>query len=144
MVPFDGKGEKGIAAYGRLSGSQTDRNLIDFYADGGVKVTGFWARRPNDSFAFGIAYARISSSARNFDQDTTNFGTPTAVRDYEAVLEATYVAQVAPGWTVQPDIQYIFHPGGGVTDPASAGGQRIADALVLGMRTTLQWGAADK
>lgn len=144
LVPFDGKGETGIAAYGRLSGSQSDRNLIAFYADGGVKVSGFWAARPNDSFAFGFGYAGISSSARDFDQDTLNFGTATARRDYEAVLEATYVARVAPGWTVQPDIQYIFHPGGGASDPASASGARIANALVLGMRTTLQWGASGK
>jgi carbohydrate-selective porin OprB len=55
----------------------------------------------------------------------------------------TYAAQIATGWTVQPDIQYIVHPGGGATDPNSATGQRIPDALVFGMRMTVQWGDRD-
>jgi len=143
LVPFDSKGEKGIAAFGRVHTTQSDRNAIDFYADGGINVSGFWSARPNDSISFGIGYARISSAARGFDQDTLNFGTPTAIRSYEAVLEATYAAQIATGWTVQPDIQYIVHPGGGATDPNSATGQRIPDALVFGMRMTVQWGDRD-
>ncbi len=72
-----------------------------------------------------------------------NFGTPTAIRSYEAVLEANYSAQIAAGWTVQPDVQYIMHPGGGSTDPNSASGQRIPDALVFGLRMTVQWGERD-
>jgi carbohydrate-selective porin OprB len=44
---------------------------------------------------------------------------------------------------VQPDIQYIMHPGGGASDPNSPSGQRIPDALVLGVRMTVQWGARD-
>ena len=62
---------------------------------------------------------------------------PTAVRNYEAVLEATYSHQIARGWTVQPDIQYIMHPGGGASDPNSPSGQRIPDALVFGVRMTV-------
>jgi porin len=143
LMPFDAKGATGIAAFGRLQVTQSDRNHVDLYADGGVNITGFWSARPNDSISVGAGYARISSAVRGFDQDTNAFGTPTAVRDYEAVLEATYSAQLAPGWTVQPDIQYIFHPGGGATDPNSITGQRIPNALVLGMRMTVQWGDRD-
>jgi porin len=144
LVPFDVKGEKGIAGYGRMHATQSDRNTVDFSADGGVNVSGFWAARPDDSISVGLSYARISSAARGFDQDTVSFGTPTAVRSYEAVLEATYSAQVARGWTVQPDVQYVMHPGGGASDPNSASGQRIPDALVLGVRMTLQWGVRDQ
>ena len=95
------------------------------------------------AFPLGLSYARISSAARGFDQDTVNFGTPAAMRSYEAVLEASYSAQIARGWTVQPDVQYVMHPGGGASDPNSPSGQRIPDALVLGMRMTLQWGVRD-
>ncbi len=143
LVPFDPKGEKGIAAFGHLQVTQPDRNTVDFYADGGINVSGFWSARPDDSISVGFAYARISSAASGFDQDTASFGTPTAVRNYEAVLEATYSAQIARGWTVQPDVQYIMHPGGGATDPNSASGQRIPDAFVLGIRMTVQWGVRD-
>jgi porin len=144
LVPFDPKGEKGIAAFGRLHATQSDRNTIDFYADGGVNVSGFSAARPDDSISVGLAYARISSAASGFDQDTASFGTPTAIRDCEAVLEASYSAQIARGWIVQPDIQYIMHPGGGATNPNSASGQRIPDALVFGVRMTVQWGVRDQ
>jgi porin len=144
LVPFDAKGEKGIAGYGRMHATQSDRNTVDFSADGGVNVSGFWPARPDDSISFGLSYARISSAARGFDQDTVNFGTAAAVRSYEAVLEATYSAQIARGWTVQPDVQYVMHPGGGASDPNSPSGQRIPDALVLGMRMTLQWGVRDQ
>ena len=140
LLPFDAKGEKGIAAFGRLHATQSDRNTVDFYADGGINVSGFWPARPNDSISLGFGYARISSAARGFDQDTVNFGTPTAIRSYEAVLEANYSAPIATGWIVQPDVQYIMHPGGGSTDPNSASGQRIPDALVFGLRMTVQWG----
>jgi porin len=143
LVPFDPKGEKGIAAFGRLQVTQSDRNTVDFYTDGGVNVSGFSSVRPDDTISMGFAYARISSAASGFDQDTANFGAPTAIRSYEAVLEATYLAQIARGWTVQPDIQYIIHPGGGATDPNSPSGQRIPDALVFGVRMTVQWGVRD-
>lgn len=143
LLPFDPKGEKGIAALGRLHATQSDRNTIDFYADGGVNVSGFSSTRPDDTISVGFSYARISSAASGFDQDTANFGAPTAIRSYEAVLEATYLAQIAHGWTVQPDIQYIMHPGGGATDPNSPSGQRILDALVFGLHMTVQWGVRD-
>ncbi len=143
LVPFDPKGEKGIAAFGRLQVTQADRNTVDFYADGGINISGFWSAWPDDSISVGAGYARISSAARGFDQDTASFGMPAAVRNYEAVLEATYSHQIARGWTVQPDIQYIMHPGGGASDPNSPSGQRIPDALILGVRMTVQWGARD-
>ena len=34
------------------------------------------------------------------------------VRDYETNLELTYVAQIVPGWTVQPVLTHIWHPSG--------------------------------
>jgi porin len=143
LVPFDPKGGTGIAAFGRLQVTQSDRNVVDFYADGGINTSGFWTARPNDSISVGAGYARISSPARGFDLDTIAFGTPTAVRSYEAVLEATYSAQLAPGWVMQPDVQYIVHPGGGATDANSISVQRIPNALVLGTRLTVQWGDRD-
>lgn len=140
LLPLDSKGEKGVGAFARVNGTQSDRNQIDFYADAGLNITGFWNRRPNDSISVGVGYARISSAARGYDQDLNAFGMPTAVRDYEAVFEATYSAQIAKGWTLQPDFQYIMHPNGGGTDPNSTSGRRIPDAIVIGARMTVQFG----
>lgn len=41
LVPFDAKGATGIAAFGRLQATQSDRSAVDFYADCGVNVSGF-------------------------------------------------------------------------------------------------------
>ena len=43
-----------------------------------------------------------------------------------------------PGFTVQPDFQYVFHPGAhGVADPID--GAPIRDAAVFGVRATIHY-----
>ena len=37
---------------------------------------------------------------------------------------------------VQPDVQYVFKPGGGLANPNNPG-QRIGNELVLGVRTNI-------
>lgn len=61
------------------------------------------------------------------------------VRSYELALELTYQAQIIPGWTVQPDFQYIFRPSGGVIDPINPLVGRIPDAAVFGVRTMVSF-----
>jgi porin len=92
--------------------SPSDRNLVDLQVDAGIVFAGLIPNRPDDRFGGSAIYARFSDSARAFDQDQINFGLPGTVRDYEANLELSYVAQIIPGWTVQPDFQYIWHPSG--------------------------------
>jgi Carbohydrate-selective porin, OprB family len=48
------------------------------------------------------------------------------IQDFEANLELTYLAQVVPGWTVQPVLTYVWHPDGGASS---------ANALVIGVRS---------
>jgi len=52
------------------------------------------------------------------------FGLPGFVRDYEANLELSYMAQIVPGWTVQPDLQFVWHPSGDASRNAIVGGVR--------------------
>jgi porin len=40
---------KGVALFGRVIGAPSDRNLIDFYADGGVTFSGMIRSRPDDA-----------------------------------------------------------------------------------------------
>ena len=44
-----------------------------------------------------------------------------------------------PGFTVQPDAQVIANPGGGIPNPLRADPRPIRDAVVLGMRATIQY-----
>ena len=55
-------------------------------------------------------------------------GTQTPLPDYEDIFEVTYQANIAPWLSVQPDLQYIIHPGGS---------SRYDDALVIGARTVV-------
>jgi porin len=86
-----------------------------------------------------VAYARIGDAATGLDRDARFFsGTSRPVRDYEMAVELTYRAQVTPWWTVQPDLQFILHPGGHVPDPTDPVGLRpTRDAVVLGVRTAI-------
>lgn len=132
---------KGVAIFARVSASPQDRNQISFYVDGGITFAGLIPGRPDDSFGASASYARISGRARGLDRDAVNFGaTGYPIRDYEGQLEVTYVAQIVPGWTVQPDFQYIFHPGGNVPNPRILSGVTpIRNAAVFGLRTTINY-----
>ena len=48
--PLGGDAESGIAVFSRISASPSDRNLVDFYVDGGIVFSGMIAGRPNDKF----------------------------------------------------------------------------------------------
>jgi len=117
----------------------SDRNLISFYVDGGAGIKGLLPGRADDVFTFGVAYAKISNDAAALDQDTLTFnGPPYPIRDEEMVFEASYQAQIAPWWTVQPDLQYIVHPGGNVPDPNNPNAT-LGNALVVGVRSTIKF-----
>jgi porin len=126
--------EQGVNVFMRVGGAPSDRNLVTWYADGGFGFKGPLVERPDDVLTVGVAYGRISNQAALADRLA---GPPNPVRDHEALVEASYTISVIPGWTVQPDLQYVIHPGGNVAKPAGAG--TIQDALVLGLRTTLNF-----
>ena len=116
---------KGVGVFARFIGAPQDRNLIDFYFDGGLTFTGMFRNRPNDALAIGFAYTNISDSVTAFDVD---FGEPVA-RNYESLIEVCYTFELKNGFVLQPDFQYIFQPGGNVA------GQK--DAAVVGLRSTI-------
>ena len=139
-VPDAGE-EKGVSVFTRISGAPADRNLISFYMDAGLNFTGIIPGRPDDAFGFAGAYAKISPNASLLDQETNFFNMRFGpVRKYEALFEATYQAQIMTGWSIQPDFQYIFHPGGNIPNPNDPNGLRsIHNAAVVGLRSTVRF-----
>ncbi|MCE0484538.1 MAG: carbohydrate porin [Methylacidiphilales bacterium] len=131
--------DQGLGLFWRIGGTPSDRNPIDFYTDGGFNYTGLFPGRDEDVLGFGTAYAHVSDSLSTLDRETNAVtGVNGPVEDEEIALELTYQAKLAPWWTLQPDVQYIIHPGGHVADPTDLSGTRaIPDALVLGVRTTI-------
>ena len=63
-----------------------------------------------------------------------------AVAALQALLTSVYQYEVRPGWKLQPNLQYIWHPGGGASSPAGPfPGKALKDAAVLGLRTVLKF-----
>jgi len=133
--------DRGIGVFARAAGSPTDRNLIDLYADAGVEFIGFRDDRPNDKFGIAAAYAHVSKRAQALDADyqgLVNRNWP--ARSFEGLLTAVYQYQIKDGWTVQPNFQFIVHPGGGATLPGGPlAGKALKNASVFGLRTTLKF-----
>lgn len=130
---------QGLGLFWRVGGTPANRNLVEFYTDGGVNYTGLIPGRDEDIFGIGVAYAQVSGDLSAQDRATNNQnGTNAPVRNYEMTIEVTYQIVLAPWWTLQPDFQYIIHPGGNVADPEDLTGERaVRDAVVLGLRTSI-------
>lgn len=129
--------ESSTSFFARGGFSPSDRNLLSWYVDGGVGFKGLIAGRADDILTLGVAYSRISRDAAALDQDNLALnGPPYPIRNAETVFELSYIAQLAPWWTVQPDLQYIVRPGGNVVHPDNPAAT-VGNALVLGARSTI-------
>ena len=128
-----------LSGFVRVGGVPGDRNLISLEVDGGLTYKGLLPGRGLDLTGIAASYGRIGSAARGLASDTSLFtGVEQPVRDYESVFELTYLAQIAPWWVLQPDLQVILHPGGHAIVPMPAPtGRPIPNALVLGIRSTI-------
>jgi porin len=137
----DGGGDRGMNFFLRAAAAPSERNLIGAYFDTGLTFKGPMASRPDDTAGLGFAFGRVSRRAAGLDLDAVALtGTPMPIRDYEAAIELTYQVQLTQNWSLQPDIQYIIHPGGNVPNPLDPGGASpIPNAFVAGMRTNLKF-----
>ena len=129
-----GSKDGGAAVFARAMGAPGDRNLVNVFVDGGITYQGAFGR-DNDTMGLGVGWARISDTARAGDAvlaATSNY----PIRSSEIVLEATYQAQLAPWWSIQPDFQYVINPGGGILNPNQPT-KRVGDAAIFGLRTSI-------
>ena len=127
-----------VSLFARGGFSPSQRNLISYYADGGIGFKGLIPSLPNDTLTFGVAYAKISPDSTGADQDALAFnGPPYAVRHSETVYELSYIRQITKWWSIQPDLQYIVRPNGGqnADDPTLT----VRNAFVVGVRTTVKF-----
>jgi porin len=112
-----------ISFFVRSGGAPSNTNFVDYYAEGGFNFTGFIPGRDND--VGGIAVARSHVSNDFSDAQIAQGNSPSTA---ETFFEATYKFQLAPWWTLQPDLQYIVTP---------SGVEGSHNATVLGLRTTV-------
>lgn len=132
-----GSKDGGVGVFARVTGGPGSRNQVNVFANAGATYKGVFGRE-NDTVGLGLAWARISDTARANDAAAAaaSPGVFFPIRSSELALELTYQAQVAPWLTVQPVAQYIFNPGGGVVNP-NRPDRRIGDAAVFGVRTVI-------
>ena len=62
---------------------------------------------------------------------------PNNIRQHETVIEVTYLYQIAPWWSVQPDLQGVFNPGAAL--PSSLHIAPRKNSLAIGMRTKIDF-----
>lgn len=126
-----------LGIFARLMGAPGDRNLVDLGFDAGVNLAGPLPGRDKDSVGLAYGVAKISGAAAALARDEAAFsGMAVPSRAMEQFIELTYQVQVTGWWVVQPDLQFILNPGGGLPNP-DAPSQRIGNELVAGMQTKI-------
>lgn len=115
---------KDTMAWIRVAAAEDNSSFLSHYVGGGVSRTGLFAARPEDKAGAAFAYAGIGDPAR---KASAAGGLP--LSNGEMALELTYSAQITPALALQPDVQYIIHPGGDSS---------LGDALAIGLRVSLQ------
>ena len=131
-------GIEGVSFFLRGFAAPGERNLVSRQVDVGLVRKGVFFDKDKDAFGLAASVARISSGARDYDADAIAAGLQSVKRSYEAVIEANYSVQVTDGWVLQPNLQYVVHPGGRIADPNDPTGQRtLKNATVLTLRS--QW-----
>ncbi len=116
---------------------QGDRNLVTFGVNGGMALRDPLPGRKDDTFALGFGVVDLSPGAIGFSADSAFYNPAvfTPKRSYETVLEATYQYQATAWAQIQPDLQFVHNPGGGLANLSQTG--KVGDALVGGLRVNV-------
>jgi porin len=120
-----------------MAAPQGDRNLTTFSIDAGLTLHDPLPGRKDDTFGLGFGFVQLSPGAIGYSRDAAfyNPGVYSPILSNETLVEATYQIQATPWAQIQPDLQFVHNPGGGVANPNTGG--KTGDALVAGLRVNL-------
>jgi porin len=120
----------GIAGSFLVSPDQSISQLPYFFT-AALVTRGIFRSRPRDIIGLGVVYGHFSNDLQNSQERAQRLGSNFGVQSHETVLELTYrLALLKSALYVQPDLQYVFRPGGT--------GQ-LGDALVLGAQVAVNF-----
>ena len=119
---------RNLNVFGRLMGAPSNQNLVSLSFNGGVTLAAPVPGRDNDSAGIDFGLGKVSDRAADADRDAG-----LKPRGTEELIELTYQAQITPWLVAQPDLQYIWTPGGGIQDP-NAPSHSLRNELVIGAR----------
>ncbi|MFA5124040.1 carbohydrate porin [Zavarzinia sp.] len=107
LINLGGEAGRDVTAFGRYSFSAGDSTALDRMLNVGIRVRGPLASRPDDSVAIGWTRGRLAPKWRAV-QATAGIETAGA----EDAFELTWRAALTPWFALQPNLQYVRHPGG--------------------------------
>jgi porin len=100
------KDARGLDAFVNFGIADSRVNEVDRSFNAGLTWTGLFDARPRDKMGFGVGVARAGAGLQD-----AQFAQGTPIYGYETSFEITYRAVLSDWLTVQPNIQYIVHPG---------------------------------
>jgi len=115
----DEQDNQGLGVFFRYGYADGRRNDITSFWSIGLQYRGLFEGRDEDVLGAGFAKGIFSDSA-----DTTY------TDDYENAFEIYYNLQISDWLNLSPSVQYIANPGGN---------QAVSDAVVLGLRTRMNF-----
>lgn len=92
--------DRGIGVFAQWGEAPALVAAVRRHFGAGVVWTGPWTSRPHDEL--GLAYSDSQLSAHAAFK-----------HGFESEIEAYYLIDASHGWTVQPDLEYWWHPGAG-------------------------------
>jgi len=116
---------KGLSGFTRVGFSPQQGSPVGFYSDAGFVYTGLVPTRDADKLGIAFGYAQMGSQYASLGSGQGLLGV-----GYEAVTELSYALQFTQAVSIQPDLQYILHPGGT---------QQYGNALVIGLRAVVNF-----
>ncbi len=96
----------GIDLFFRLGAADSDINRLAFYMGAGLVFTRLIPGRDDDQLGLGLAYARNGDTF----MEAVETQSPGLFKKSETIVELTYLFQATPWFSLQPTLQYFFHP----------------------------------
>lgn len=93
---------RGVGAFVQYGAAPAAVAAVRRHLGAGLVWTGPWAARPHDELGIAYSDSRLAAHAG-------------FARGFESEIEAYYQFDASRGWTIQPDLEYWKHPGGGNT-----------------------------
>ena len=114
---------QGLGFFARAMFAPDSQNTVDYAFEVGLRYQGILPGRDEDTLGLGYAHISISD-----DFARANLAPRIPKLDHEGIIELTYSAKLTPWLSVQPDLQYIIHPGAS---------NALSDEWAVGLRASL-------
>jgi porin len=94
---------EGLGSFLQVGTTPGTQNLVNFYLNAGLHYQGLLSARPQDLLGIAFVYSSLNNAWVN--------GDPESRLPHRSLIELTYKARLGPHFSLQPDLQYIIHPG---------------------------------